>query len=332
MTTLMPPTLIGNDPCLSAGGAAPATGAAPGRARRAEIQARLMTSEVGPDHAERLRLATESALATFKPANVWEEGVVGQIATLQVRISHTQETERRLRDWAAYRSIDFWADDQRVQVEKLATQFARHPARTVARFRQTPAGCDWLIERWATLARVDVADWTEDHQLLASRLLGITPGLLGTLDVTPARQLALLQAQRTRVAEADAITRSLVEASLTDNLGPDFARLQRSERNLLARLRFLLTHLPPRTPSLPLHQILTPPPAPMDETKPLPHQVDETKPPLSPPADADEETTELVPAAPVASRVDPGQAAVRRARLDLQKARKRERQARRRRA
>ena len=340
----MLPTMIGNDPSSAFVGAAPDAVGTRRRARRAEIKARLTAPEVGPTAAERLLRATESALRTFAPTNAWEAWVVEQIATLQVRISHAQGVERRLRDWAAYRAIDFWADDQQLQVCQLADQLPRHPSKTVARLRQTPTGCDWLIARWAELGLVDAQDWTEEQRTLASHLLGFTSEPAGTHGQTPTAHVANLRAHQARVAEADAITRSLVEASLTDSLGLDFARLQRFERSLLDRLRFFLAQLTPRTPSLPIPPVpppdetkpLSPPPdetkplsPPNDETKPLSPLNDETK-PLSTRADQDEVDPEPVSIPSATSRIDPGHPAYRQARLDLQKARKRERKARRR--
>ena len=328
-------------------GFAPDSPAERDQRRRAAIRARLAAPEEGMDSADALRAATKAALANFQPSNAWDHWVVEQIATLQVRISQTQGAERRLRDWAAYRAGDFWVEDQTLQVVTLAEQLPRHPARTVARLRQTPAGSDWLIARWEALAQVDVVAWTEDQRTLASHLLGFTSGMAGTLDQTPDPQAEIesLQTHRRRVTEADALTRNLVEARLSDQIGPDLARLQRTERGLLDRLRFFLAQLsdrrfgfmPPQPPPVspnPPRDETKPSSAPADETKPLASPVDETKPLSSPSASAAEQEIAIEPPQnqPVASRIDPAHATYRQARLDLQKARKRERQARRRRA
>ena len=175
----------------------------------------------------------------FKPRNGWQEWLTSTIATIMLRINRSERIERKLRDWASYRAIDFWEDDQKLAVETLAIRIGREPARTLAKLRETPAGIDWLLARWRLLARVEPQAWTDEHREVAERLLGgnenrIDPARPGFVALT----IAGLEAYRGRVVEADAIARGLVEADLNDDAVPGLARLRRYVRSLQRQLKW----------------------------------------------------------------------------------------------
>ena len=168
-----------------------------------------------------------------------------------------------MRDLAACRAgADLWDEDRRLEVEKIGAGIGRRPAQVVAQLRQTPHGCDWLIERWAALARLaDVAGdqgWTDDQTRLAHDLLG-TPatsrvGSVGRLITEEGRiaapasrpaalaraQIAELQALRVQVAEVDAIHRHRVESGWDDVPNREVATIRRYERATRNRLYWLM--------------------------------------------------------------------------------------------
>lgn len=288
-------------------------------------------------------LACASFAALDPIADGRRQWVVGQVAALQMQISRNQEVQRCYRERAAFRAREFWFEDQKLHVEIQAEKLVRNPGKTVALLRQTPAGCDWLIQRWGQLDPIDVSAWTAEQKTLATRLAGRTPEAGATLACSPAAEIAALRAHRTRVELADTLDRNLVLADLTDDLGPEFARLRRFEQALLTRLRYFLgllaTSAPDSvTPTDPPRPAPTPPaatkptpqyetkPTPQYETKPTPQSETkltpqyETKPTPSP------MVTETVMSQPVARQ----DLADRQRRVDLKQARKRQRQARRR--
>lgn len=215
--------------------------------RRAQVLTQLAAGDAAGEDAGLLARHQEEMIATLRPSGAWQHWVAGEVATLMVRISRTARVECRLRDWAAYRAIDFWEEDQALAVATLALRLEKDPARTVARLRQTPAGCDWLLKRWRALGAVAPAAWTAEQAELAARLLGgdaaVDPAAPGFV----AERVAELTTYRGRVEEADAILRGLVEADLSDAGVPGLAGLRRYARSLQRRLTWCLDnfHLVP---------------------------------------------------------------------------------------
>ena len=145
----------------------------PGKtARRDQVIARLAGPTVIAEDAGLLERSYSGVTEAFRPRNRWQEWVSARITTLMLRIDRSERVERKLRDWASFRAFDFWEDDQKLAVADLAAKLPRNPARVVAQLRQTPAGVDWLLARWRTLAQLDPAGWTAAHREHAAQLLG----------------------------------------------------------------------------------------------------------------------------------------------------------------
>ncbi len=121
-----------------------------------------------------LEQQTRDIHAAFKPRNGWQDWLTSTIATLMLRINRSERIERKLRDWASYRAIDFWEDDQKLAVETLVLRIGREPSKVVAKLRETPAGIDWLLARWRFLARVEPSQWGDDRRDLAASLVAAT--------------------------------------------------------------------------------------------------------------------------------------------------------------
>jgi len=193
----------------------------------------------------------------FRPRDDWQDFLVDQVAGVSLRLGRIERVEARLREVAAWRAENLWDEDRRLEAEKVGANLERDPAKVVATLRRSPQGCDWLIERWAALARVADASggrgWTEDHARTALDLMG-TPessrvGPIGALidekgqtrgPAALARgQVAELQSLRELVAEADEVDRALVEAGLSDVPSREVANLRRYERAAQRQLYWL---------------------------------------------------------------------------------------------
>jgi len=131
-----------------------------------------------------------------------------------VRIDRCSRIERRLRDYASYRAIDFWEEDQKLEVETLALKIDHQPIRVVAKLRLTHTGCEWLLTRWRLLANIATNEWMDTQRTLVGRMIGDDPVIDPTAPGFTANQVADLEAQRDRVVVADEIVRGMVEADL----------------------------------------------------------------------------------------------------------------------
>ena len=206
--------------------------------RRENVMKQLMNPIVVAETAKLLEQQSAEIHTAFRPRNGWQDWLTDTIATLMLRINRSERVERKLRDLASYRAIDFWEDDQKLAVETLATKIAKEPAKVVAKLRETPSGIDWMIARWRILVKVEPNLWSDQQRDLAAQLTG------GDAAVDPSRpgfvddQISHLETYRERVAEADAITRSLVEADLHDDGVPGLARLRRYVRSLHRQLKW----------------------------------------------------------------------------------------------
>ncbi len=257
--------------------------------RREGLMKHLVEPTVVAETASLLEEQAGEIYEAFKPRNGWQDWLTGTIATLMLRINRSERVERKLRDYASYRAIDFWADDQKLAVETIALKIAKEPARVVAKLRETPAGIDWLIARWRILARFEPSAWTEGQRELAAQLVG------GDSEVDPSRpgfaaeSIAALEVLRERVREADAIVRGLVEADLHDDGVPGLAKLRRYVRSLHRQLKWYVDQFhvehpdrwddPQRRPAIygPVVEKYRPRNPNQFEGKPEPH-FDETKP------------------------------------------------------
>ena len=208
-----------------------------------------------------------------------------QVAELSVRLDRCGRIERRLIDRALLRAEVCWDDDRAREAEAIGAGLAGRPAEVVNRLRGTVAGCDWLIRRWALLARAaDVGGgWTAEQSRLAFDLLatpaefrsgrpGEVVGPEGRL-VNPADnpaavargQVAGLVERRARLVALEEVDRSMTIAGLADEPSPEIRRLRRHESSLHARIRWCLARLgraptgrepltvnkPPRAPEAP---------------------------------------------------------------------------------
>jgi len=263
--------------------------AAPARAEA--LRRSLLAAEALPEEAPVLAVRASRWSETFRPQNDFQIWLVGQVAELSLRIDRCGRSESRLRARASLRAESCWDDDRRGEAEALGARLAARPSVVVEQLRRTAAGCDWLIRRWAMLARAaDLGPWTEDQARLAFDLLGTpaefragTPGEAideeGRVDdpaegpaAVARRQIASLQGRRVRLAEVDGVDRALVMAGQFDNACPEIRRLRRHESALNRRLRWCLAQLRAGSPGAEVGpaRLVEAPPAPARPSRPQP--------------------------------------------------------------
>ncbi len=238
-------------------------------ARRNALKHGLTALVVATDDDE-LQERTDEFLLGLQPQTEWQAWLSDRIALVSIQLDRVGRIERQVRDGASWRALSFWDEDQRLEVEQVATRLGRQPARVVAELRRSPQGCDWLIDRWAMLANVaDRQPWTPEQANLAEDLLGTpaeirqdAPGLLidaGGRPVFPPRakaevargMIAELETLRARVVEADEVARSLAQADRDDFGNRDLKRLRRYERELHRRLQWLVEQFRAGAPAVP---------------------------------------------------------------------------------
>jgi len=294
--------------------------------RRGNLIKQLVEPTVVAETAGLLERQAADIHEAFKPRNGWQDWLTTTIATIMLRINRSERIERKLRDMASLRAIDFWEDDQKLAVETVALRIGKQPAKVISTLRNTPAGIDWLIVRWRILSKIKPEDWNDAQRELAAQLVGgdpeVNPSQAGFVD----ERINELQTHRERIAQADAITRGLVEADLNDDKVAGLAKLRRYVRSLHRQLKWYVDQFhvehpdrwddPMRRPAIygPAVEKYRPrnpdrfegetSPR-IDETKPTPvaevlSEIDETKPIGGEMAPQDDETKPSEPASKVA--------------------------------
>ncbi len=119
-----------------------------------------------------------------------EEFALRELVRESVRIERCNADDVSLRARMVDRAKTAWDDDRRVAAEELGKGLHSRPSLVSRKLQMSPQGCDWLIERWQSLALVieSRAEWDDGHQDLARDLLGIAPELRGgpsPLDLAP---------------------------------------------------------------------------------------------------------------------------------------------------
>jgi hypothetical protein len=205
----------------------------------------------------------------LKPQNPHQSWLVGQVAIASIRIDRADRMERKLRDRQMLRAELAWDDDRSLEVEELGSKISRRPPEVARKLKKTPQGCDWLMTRWAMLARSAEmnSSWTPEQTSLAFDLLGTPlemrdghrPGDLIDLDgkileaaggglAVARREVDALKGRREVVAELDECDRALTAADLLDESNVELKRLRRHEGTLHTRIRWCMTQIQYRSP------------------------------------------------------------------------------------
>jgi hypothetical protein len=199
----------------------------------------------------------------FTPQNLYHCWLIDQVAITTIRIDQENRVERRARDRVALRASTFWDDDRRLDAEVLGETLAASPARVVNQLRRTPQGCDWMIERWARLARIaDLKQpWDQAQRSLAFDLLGTRPedrddpigevidqdGQVVSTSLNHAdlarREIASLQIRKQEVAGLDTLDRSLAESDYLDVPTPEIHQIRRHNAELHRRFKWYIAQV-----------------------------------------------------------------------------------------
>ncbi len=215
----------------------------PKKARlRAELIGRLENQVADWEDAETLMHWNIGTYDEFRPRNSWQDWLCQQAALYMMRINRSERIERRLRDIQALRAIDCWEVDQAQAAHALGANLAADPLRTVATLWCTPAGCDWMIERWEHLAATPAVDWTEAQQALAQQLCPAAVEHYQTPGYARMRILNL-EVKRDRLRAADDSVRHLTESDLSPEPSTLLASIRRYTRALHRQLRWFIKQL-----------------------------------------------------------------------------------------
>ena len=271
--------------------------------RKNAVKHGLTASVVVPEDKATVQVRLEEIYWPLKPRTELQRLYVDAMVIITLRIDRVERIERRARDKLALRAMTSWDDDRRLEAEHVGVDLEARPAEVAAQLRQTPQGCDWLLDRWAMLANA-AADsnlgWDEGRRRLAFDLLG-TPAELRTgqpgAKVDPdgrtidegrdhaavaREQIARLREAREVAAEHDEVERALAEADLSDETTPEIRRLRRYEAALHSRFRWYMARMQDPLPNhripeqlLPEREFVNgvqvwkdPQPRPRDEAKP----------------------------------------------------------------
>ena len=193
--------------------------------------------------------------------------LVQQVAATSLKIEHIARVERRTRDRLALRSEHFWDDDRRLEAEALGESLAKSPAKVVNQLRRTPQGCDWLIERWARLARIaDLAKvpngWDQVQTSIAWDLLGtraedrigeigevidqqgqVVSSTIGLAELAR-REIAALLKRKEEVAGLDVLDRAMTEADYMAVPTPEIHQIHRRSAELQRRMKWSIDQQP----------------------------------------------------------------------------------------
>jgi hypothetical protein len=200
------------------------------------------------------------------PQNLFHCWLVDQVAVVSLKIDHTDRIERRARDRVVLRSEHFWDADRRLEAEVLGESLAMAPAKVVNQLQRTPQGCDWMIDRWARLARVaDLSKvpnaWDQVQTSIAWDLLGtraedrvgeigevidqqghVVSSTIGLAELAR-RGIAALLKRKEEVASLDVLDRAMTEADYMTIPTPEIHQIHCRSAELQRRMKWSIDQL-----------------------------------------------------------------------------------------
>ena len=223
-----------------------------------------------PEDFEAINTRARQWLGALKPQNNYHAWLMDEVAIITIKLDRCERMERRLRDEVSLRAEQYWDDDRRTGAHAIGQRLADRPADVVDELRRFPQGCDWLMDRWAMLARaakINDGRWSADQRRLAFDLLGTPfeirdgrPGEVIDLDgevieapdpiEVARREVEALLIRREEVLDADTYARNMAEADMVDASTPELRRIRRYEGTLHNRLRWCLAQLEFESPRL----------------------------------------------------------------------------------
>ena len=241
----------------------PRTAEGKDRSRMNAVKHGLTSSVVVAEDPATIQGRYDTLFWDLKPRNQLQSYYVDQMVILSLRIDRSDRIERRLRDGVSLRAMTSWDEDGKLEAERVGLGLASRPGVVVGELRRSPHGCDWLMDRWAMLARAAESGdgWDEGRTRLAFDLLG-TPAELrighpgakidpegrllddGADHAGVAReQIARLREDREVADWHDEAGRALAEADLTHEPTDELRLLHRYQSALHNRLRWLMARM-----------------------------------------------------------------------------------------
>ncbi len=209
---------------------------------RAEILGRLESVGFVAEDAETMQVCSVGTFHAFKPQNGWYEWLTHRVALHMMRIDRAERIERRLRDLQALRAIDCWELDQVQAAAELGADLASDPQRVVAELWCTAAGCNWMIEKWESLAAVPATEWTAAQLELAQRIDPMPVHFYATPGYAQMRILNLV-VKRDRLKASDEALGRLTQSDLSPAPSRLLAEARKYTRWLHRQLRWYVTQL-----------------------------------------------------------------------------------------
>jgi hypothetical protein len=235
------------------------------KSRKNSLKHGLCSAVVEFEDTARFDARVKEFFYVLKPQDDYHAWLIDRIATFSLRVERAEVMERCLRDRRSLKAEVHWDDDLRLEAERLGGKLANRPAEVLEELRRSPVGCDWLISRWAMLARAaetNGSKWTPEQVTLAFDLLG-TPaafrradGVVELLDgrgqvidsaddlaAFARREIDRLEARREEVKDVDEVDRELTRFDLFDESNPELKKLRRYESTIFNRLQWALREL-----------------------------------------------------------------------------------------
>jgi hypothetical protein len=112
--------------------------------------------------------------SSLKPGNAYEMWLAEVMAIETIRVDSGLRHDLVLRQLQTHRARVCWDDDRRLDAEELGAQLSGKPELFGHQLKRTAQGCEWLVERWRTLAAIvqDGKEWTTAQRSMALDLLG----------------------------------------------------------------------------------------------------------------------------------------------------------------
>lgn len=192
-----------------------------------------------PDDAAIIDERRRSWRELFGRLDAEQEHLFEVMVVNSVRVERCQRLEVELTGQLSGRAAVEWDEDRRLAAEQVAVGLQRRPALTVRTLRQTPQGCDWLLDRWESLAEslADGGTWDEDQTELALDLLGVPLGASEKLPwdetnppaVLVAEVMKELEERKKSIEPRDSLEQAGVMRGVEFSTPPALARLRRYE-------------------------------------------------------------------------------------------------------
>jgi hypothetical protein len=242
----------------------PVTQAGKEKSRVNSLKHGVCAAVLAQENVEDLKARTDALHFALRPQNEFQAKMVDHAAVAMLRLEHCERVERRVRTRVVLKAELGWDDERRLESEEIGAMLPLQPGQVVEALRRSPHGCDWLMARWAMLARAaDVnSKWDDEQTAMAYDLLATPdafrklgrPGTALDFDgkvvddasdsaAVARRAIAELREQREIVAELDEVERAKVESDYDHDNEPELRRLRRYETTLHNRLKWLVNQV-----------------------------------------------------------------------------------------